>query len=57
MTVETQAQLDLLRRVGGVVAAVCRLMGSRLEPGMTTREIDAIGRAALEKEGCRPAPS
>lgn len=56
MTVETQAQLDLLRRVGGVVAAVCRLMGSRLEPGMTTREIDATGRAALEKEGRRPAP-
>ena len=45
MTVETQIQLDLLRRVGGVVAAVCRLMGSRLEPGMTTREIDAMGGA------------
>jgi methionine aminopeptidase len=56
VTIENGNQLDLLRRVGSVVAATCRLMGSRLEPGMTTRELDGIGRAALEKEGCRPAP-
>ncbi|WP_341704852.1 type I methionyl aminopeptidase [Ferrovibrio sp.] len=56
MTIETEEQLEMLRRVGGVVAAVCRLMGSRLEPGMTTRELDEIGRAALEQEGCRSAP-
>jgi len=56
MTVETEEQLELLRRVGGVVAAVCRLMGSKLEPGITTRELDEIGRAALEREGCRSAP-
>ncbi len=53
----TEEQLERLRRIGGIVAAVCRLMGSRLEPGMTTRELDEIGRAALEREGSRPAPS
>jgi methionyl aminopeptidase len=57
MTIETEEQLARLRLVGRVVAAVCRLMGSRLEPGMTTRELDDIGRAMLEREGCRPAPS
>ncbi len=57
MTIETEEQLERLRRVGAIVAAVCRLMGSRLEPGMTTRELDDIGRAALERDGCRPAPS
>jgi len=57
MTIETEEQLECLRRVGAIVAAVCRLMGSRLEPGMTTRELDDIGRAALEHDGCRPAPS
>ena len=57
MTIETEEQLERLRLVGRVVAAVCRLMGSRLEPGMTTRELDDVGRAALEREGCRPAPS
>lgn len=57
MTIETEDQLEQLRLVGRVVAAVCRLMGSRLEPGMTTRELDEIGRVELEREGCRPAPS
>jgi methionyl aminopeptidase len=57
MTIETEEQLERLRRVGGIVAAVCRLMGARLEPGMTTRELDAVGRAALDRAGCRPAPS
>jgi methionyl aminopeptidase len=56
MTIETEEQLERLRLVGRVVAAVCRLMGSRLEPGMTTRELDEIGRVALEREGCRSAP-
>src|SRR3546814_17971416 len=31
-------------------------MGASLEPGITTRELDEIGRAALDKEGCRSAP-
>jgi methionyl aminopeptidase len=57
MTIESEDQLDRLRLVGRVVAAVCRLMGSRLEPGMTTRELDEIGRQALEREGCRSAPA
>ena len=57
MTIETEEQLERLRLVGRVVAAVCRLMGSRLEPGMTTRALDDIGGAMLEREGCRPAPS
>lgn len=56
MTIDSQEQLERLIRVGGVVAAVCRMMGSRLEPGMTTRELDEIGRAALELESCRSAP-
>jgi methionyl aminopeptidase len=57
MTIDTQEQLDRLMKVGAVVATVCRMMGSRLEPGMTTKELDDLGRAALEKEGCRPAPA
>ena len=31
-------------------------MGEALEPGMTTRELDDLGRALLEKEGARSAP-
>jgi methionyl aminopeptidase len=31
-------------------------MGKALEPGMTTKELDDLGRALLEKEGARSAP-
>ncbi len=31
-------------------------MAAALEPGMTTAELDAVGRAALEGAGARPAP-
>jgi len=31
-------------------------MGKAMEPGMTTRELDGIGRALLEREGAIPAP-
>lgn len=56
MTLVSEEELEQLRQVGSVVAAVCRLMGHLLEPGITTKELDDIGRRALEKEGCRPAP-
>jgi methionyl aminopeptidase len=31
-------------------------MGEALEPGITTRELDSLGRKLLEKEGARSAP-
>src|SRR5690348_7952211 len=31
-------------------------MGKALEPGMTTAELDAIGRKLLDEAGARPAP-
>lgn len=31
-------------------------MGAALEPGITTRELDSLGRKLLEKEGARSAP-
>src|SRR5690606_1375485 len=31
-------------------------MGAAIEPGMTTAELDAIGRSLLERAGARPAP-
>src|SRR3546814_16824296 len=47
VTIETEEQLELLRRVGGVVAAVCRLLGARLEPGIPTRALDDIDRNSV----------
>jgi methionyl aminopeptidase len=56
MTVTTEEELEALRRIGRIVATVLRDMGRALEPGMTTLELDAIGRAGLEAQGARSAP-
>jgi methionyl aminopeptidase len=56
MTIENDDQLQKLRRVGNVVARTLKSMGEALEPGITTRELDDLGRALLEREGARSAP-
>jgi methionyl aminopeptidase len=56
VTIDNEDQLDKLRAVGRLVATTLAAMGKALEPGMTTRELDHIGRALLEKEGARSAP-
>jgi methionyl aminopeptidase len=56
MTIENDNDLEALKRIGGIVAHTLQEMGKALEPGMTTRELDDIGRALLEREGARSAP-
>lgn len=56
MTIESEDQLEKLRAVGRLTARTLTAMGRALEPGMTTRELDNLGRAMLEKEGARSAP-
>ena len=51
MTIETQRDIDRLRRVGTIVAAVLNEMLDSLEPGMTTAELDGIGKTLLERYG------
>ncbi len=56
MTIETEDDLERLRCVGRVVSETIQRMGERLEPGVTTRELDEIGRACLQEHGARSAP-
>ena len=56
MTIENEDQLEKLRTVGKLVARTLAAMGEALEPGMTTKELDDLGRALLEKDGARSAP-
>lgn len=56
MTVETDEQLKRLKKIGKIVGETIRLMGSHLKPGITTRELDNIGRTYLESHGARSAP-
>ena len=56
MTIENQHDVDALKRVGAVVSSVLKTMLDRTEPGMTTADIDAIGRKLLLESGARSAP-
>ncbi len=56
MTVETPEQLAKLRKIGRIVAQTIQLMGRHIQPGITTLELDAIGRQHLESHGARSAP-
>ena len=56
MTITNQDELDGLKEVGRVVANAMQSMAKALEPGMTTKELDEIGRAHLEREGAVSAP-
>jgi len=56
MTIGSEEDLDKLKAAGRLVARTLKAMGEALEPGITTRELDALGRAMLEAEGARSAP-
>ena len=43
MTVENEAQLEALRRIGRIVAITLAVMREHIRPGMTTADLDAIG--------------
>ncbi len=56
MTITQESELDGLKAIGLIVANTLQAMRRAMEPGMTTRELDAIGRAFLEREGAQSAP-
>ncbi|MBI1200271.1 MAG: type I methionyl aminopeptidase [Phenylobacterium sp.] len=56
MTIGSEDDLEKLKAAGSLVARTLKAMGEALEPGMTTRELDGIGRRLLEAEGGRSAP-
>lgn len=56
MTIETENDLIALQAIGKIVASVLRDMMRQAEPGMTTAELDEIGRVLLEREGAQSAP-
>ena len=56
MTVTKEEELDGLKEIGRIVANTMQSMARAMEPGMTTGELDDIGRTLLEREGAVPAP-
>lgn len=56
MSIQNENDLIALRKIGKIVAQCLQYMGSQLEPGITTLELDQLGQAFLEKHGARSAP-
>ncbi|MBX9907512.1 MAG: type I methionyl aminopeptidase [Beijerinckiaceae bacterium] len=56
MTISNDEQLTGLKRIGRIVADTLSIMSRAIEPGMTTGELDRIGRDFMEAAGARPAP-
>jgi methionyl aminopeptidase len=56
MTADSQKDIESLKAIGRICAETLRKMMNVTRAGMTTRELDEIGRAFLEAEGARSAP-
>jgi methionyl aminopeptidase len=56
MTIETQADVIALQRIGNIVSVVLDKMLTSIEPGMTTKELDSVGEKLLFHFGARSAP-
>jgi methionyl aminopeptidase len=56
MSIESDKDLYALKRIGRVVALALSEMRQQIQPGMTTAELDDIGRAVLTRHGARSAP-
>jgi methionyl aminopeptidase len=49
MTIETNKDLIALQEIGKIVAITLKDMMNKAEPGMSTAELDIIGKNLLEK--------
>lgn len=56
MTIERDEDLIALRRIGAIVAAARDEIARHVAPGVSTGELDAIGRDVLAAHGARSAP-
>jgi len=56
MSIDGQHDVEGLQRAGAAVAEARDAMAAQVAPGITTRELDAIGREVLRRHGARSAP-
>lgn len=56
MTITSAEDLEALQKIGSIVGRCLDFMSKKLEPGMTTFDLDEIGRVFLESHGAKSAP-
>ncbi|HEV3329709.1 MAG TPA: M24 family metallopeptidase [Bryobacteraceae bacterium] len=56
MSIRNQAELEKLRTIGRIVRKALDKAAQAVRPGITTAELDAIGRRVLDENGAESAP-
>ncbi|XID92397.1 type I methionyl aminopeptidase [Paenibacillaceae bacterium WGS1546] len=56
MTVQSEHDIEQLMKIGKIVALTIEEMKKQARPGMTTRQLDEIGRDVLHAHGATSAP-
>lgn len=56
MTADSENDIKFLKAIGRICAETLRKMMAAVRPGLSTGELDDIGRGLLEAEGARSAP-
>jgi methionyl aminopeptidase len=56
MSIESQQDLQGLKRVGRIVRMIIRAMEKALRPGITTAELDVVAGRVMRAHGARSAP-
>ncbi len=56
MSIESEAELEAMKRAGHVTRLVLEAMRQRVTPGITTRELDEIGAEVMVRNGGHSAP-
>ena len=56
MTIDSEQDLNALKRAGRVVALALKEMSAHVKPGVTTRDLDEIGASVLGAHGAQSAP-
>lgn len=56
MVVTSDNELIKLQEIGAICGRTLKVMAEAMEPGMTTAELDLVGRKYLEQHGAQSAP-
>lgn len=56
MIIRNEQDLEGLRKIGRIVALAREEMKKQAKPGMTTKELDLIGKKVLDEHGAISAP-
>lgn len=55
ITIKTDAQIEIMRKAGKIVAETLRLIASEISPGVTTGRLNEIAEDYIISRGARPA--